>query len=391
MGGSIKIKKVFQLFRDISFILLDRLAVLGTHHHSQSFVFVRVDNIGDFVLWLTSAKLLIQHYSIHGKPNLICNQVCVDLAVAMGWFENVIGIDLKRFICDLHYRWVKLRKISRFGFSVAIQPTFSRAFLVGDSLIRASLAKVRIGSIGDFSNIRPWQKSISDRWFTKLVDADPSAIMELYRNTEFLRNLGLADVRTEIPSIPKLSDLPQEKNISKDYFMLFPGASSPFRQWPTVFFSVVANLIAEKYEWIPVVCGDQSQQELCTRVAEGVDRPSENFSGKTTLPELVEIIRKARLVVTNETSATHIAAGVNTPSVCILGGGHYGRFLPYPDNVKGLKPIPVIKKMNCFGCNWQCLFSQDRTRPYPCVKDVEVEQVMLAVNQALQLQHPKCA
>jgi ADP-heptose:LPS heptosyltransferase len=345
---------------------------------------VRVDGIGDFVLWLPSAKLLCQHYSGIGKPNLICDQTCVDLAVATGWFGNVIGVDhlSGRFGRDLAYRWAKLREVASLGSSIAIQPTFSRVFLGGDTLIRACRAATRIGSVGDYNNVKPWQKAISDRWYTKLVDASPQPMMELERNAEFLRNLGLADARAEIPVIPRLTDLPPDKSVSGDYFVLFPGASSPIKRWPAEGFVAVANLIAEKYGWIPVACGGRSELELCERVLEGVNRPGQNFAGMTTLPELAEIIRKARLVVTNDTSAIHIAAGVDTPSVCILGGGHYGRFLPYPDDVKGRKPIPVIKQMDCFGCSWQCLFTQDRTRPFPCVKDIELEQVVTAVSVA---------
>ncbi len=355
---------------------------VGSRNASLSLV--RVDGIGDFVLWLPSAKLLCQHYSGIGKPNLICDQTCVDLAVATGWFENVIGVDhlSGRFGRDLAYRWAKLREVARLGSSIAIQPTFSRVFLGGDALIRACRAGTSIGSVGDYSNIQPWQKAISDRWYTTLVDASSKPLMELERNAEFLRNLGLADARAEIPIIPRLTDLPPDKNISGDYFVLFPGASSPVRQWPAEGFVAVANSIAQQYGWIPVACGGRSEQELCERVIEGVDRPGRNFAGKTTLPELAEIIRKARLVVTNETSAVHIAAGVDTPSVCILGGGHYGRFLPYPDDVEGRKPIPVIKQMDCFGCSWQCLFTQVRTRPFPCVRDVELEQVVAAVSVA---------
>jgi hypothetical protein len=77
-----------------------------------------------------------------------------------------------------------------------------------------------------------------------------------------------------------------------------------------------------------------------------------------------------------------LAAG-GVPSVCILGGGHYGRFMPYPNHVDGVKPISVIHKMDCFGCNWQCKLTKEQDQAYPCVRDISVKQVLKAVKIAL--------
>jgi hypothetical protein len=67
----------------------------------------------------------------------------------------------------------------------------------------------------------------------------------------------------------------------------------------------------------------------------------------------------------------------------ILGGGHYGRFMPYPNHVDGVKPISVIYKMDCFGCNWQCKLTKEQDQAYPCVRDISVKQVLKAVKIAL--------
>ena len=85
--------------------------------------------------------------------------------------------------------------------------------------------------------------------------------------------------------------------------------------------------------------------------------------GKTSLVELVELLRNALLVLSNETSAVHIGAAVGAPVICILGGGHFGRFLPYvvekPEPSRPT-PIVVVQPMSCFGCNWQCVHPRER-------------------------------
>jgi ADP-heptose:LPS heptosyltransferase len=194
----------------------------------------------------------------------------------------------------------------------------------------------------------------------------------------------MRDAQAGIPMIPKLTDLPPEKQVGKDYFVLFPGASSPIKQWPVEFFAAVANHLVDQFGWIPLVCGGPAEHLLGDQLIKKLNVPNAiNFAGITTLPELTELLRGARLVISNDTSAVHIAAGVGVPSVCILGGGHYGRFMPYPNHVGGVKPVSVIHRMDCFGCNWCCKWTDDASVPYPCVSGVETNQVIAGVDIAL--------
>ncbi len=378
-------RRVFALFRFLVFIVLDKVAIIAARDQIHSLVLVRLDNIGDFILWLPSAEKLCSLYSVNEKPILVCNQTCSELALATNLFSDVIGVDLVRLGRDLKYRFRTLRRIANLGASFAIQPTYSRVFLTGDSIVRASGAKLRIGFDGDLGNICRWQKWISDRWYTKLVSASAMPMMELDRNAEFLRNLGFGDGNAVSPALPKLVELPADKKFADDYFVVFPGASSPTRMWPVESFAKIARQIVDEYGFVPVICGGEMEEELAGRLLRQIgDERGKNYAGKTSLPELAEMMRNARLVVSNETSAIHISAAVSTPSVCILGGGHYGRFIPYSEKISGAKPIPVIKKMDCFGCNWCCCYTNESSRPYPCIEGISIEQVMCAVNLVLK-------
>jgi ADP-heptose:LPS heptosyltransferase len=379
------LKKILLIPRDLALLILDFFAIFTSFKkNSTSGLIVRVDNIGDFILWLPAAEKLCHFFLDNKKPAIVCNQAVAEFAAATGLFSQVLAVDIKRLVRDFRYRWNVLRRISRLGATVAIQPTYSRVFLIGDSLIRASRASSRIGSRGDKSNIRPWQKAISDRWYTLLVNAVSAPIMELERNAEFLRNLGVLAGALEAPFIPKLMDLPASLVIKRDYFVLFPGASLPIKQWPLDSFAAVAIEVNLKRGWIPVICGGPTEQQLCARLQEKINcSHAINLAGETSLLEMIEVLRGASLLISNDTSAVHIAAAVGVPSVCILGGGHYERFMPYSNWCEGAKPIAVIKKMHCFGCNWTCRYSDDNSQPYPCVEGVTIEQVQDAIESAL--------
>lgn len=372
-------KKLFSLFQFTVFHILDTLAALtGGRTHSKGLLLVRLDAIGDFIIWLDSAKEFRRLYP-DGKITLCANSAWFDLAKRLPHWDEVWPIDVQRLNERPIYRFQTLRKIRQAGFEIAIQPTFSRAFLHGDAIVRASGATQRIGSTGDLSYINLHLKSISDRWYTDLVPASQAPLMELERNAEFIRNLSGQDFNARLSVLPKLINLPDRLKISSPYFIVFPGASWCGRQWPVAHFVEVAAQLGRIYGWLPVLCGGPSEIALCQTIGNHSAAPMVNLGGATNLPELVELLRGACILISNETSAVHLAAAVSTPAVCILGGGHFGRFMPYPDNISGTKPVAAIHEMSCYHCNWQCYQPHDPDGPVPCVIEVSVENVLKLV------------
>jgi len=71
-----------------------------------------------------------------------------------------------------------------------------------------------------------------------------------------------------------------------------------------------------------------------------------------------------------------------TKAVCILGGGHFGRFAPYPGHLTN-KPTCIFEKMDCYNCNWDCKFKTAENIPYPCISGVSLDKVWQTVLQLL--------
>lgn len=376
-------KKPLQLLKYIYFYIGDYLfTVKFNKHHSTELLIVRLDAIGDFIIWLDSAKEYRRLYP-QRKITLYANALWYNLAKTLPYWDKVIPIDLPRFSSKPSYRWKLLRNISQAGYSIAIHPTFSRSYYYGDSVIRASRAYERIGSQGDLSNIKVIEKAISDRWYSNLLPATKTPLMELERNAEFIHYLSGQKFTARVSKLLKLSQLPDNLNIDGEYIVIFPGASWHGRQWPPAYFAELSEHIHKLYGFHIIICGSSAEAIICKHVADKSSVASVNLAGKTTLSELTELIRGARLLIANETSAIHIAAAVGTPSVCILGGGHYGRFMPYPEKVEGIKPLTAVIKMDCFNCNWQCNQQYDPSGATPCVLGISVNQVIELAEQAL--------
>lgn len=371
--------------RSISCLLLafERLFFHGKGS-GDAVLLIRLDAIGDFVLWLDSAKVYREIYP-ERKIVLLGNCAWSGLAEGLDYWDEVWPVDTVRLSTDLPYRWRLLRRVACADFGVAIQPTFSRLFFQGDCVVRATGAAVRIGSSGDLSNITDNKKAIGDRWYTRLIPATSQPLMELERNGEFISGLSGSGHAASLPRLPVVAKLPEALRREGNYFIVFPGASWHGRQWPAARFAAVLDQLHQEHGWRPVLCGTAAESSLCASVAALAVTPCINLAGQTTLAEFVEAVRGACLLIGNETSATHIAAAVGTPCVCILGGGHYGRFMPYPDHVEGCKPLAAVHQMACFNCNWQCNQPHDAAGPVPCIAAVSVEQVLENARLAIDL------
>ena len=377
----------FKFIYKYSCLFLDFYVCLGfSRGGKEGVVLIRLDAIGDFIIWLDSAKEFRQIYP-NEKITLIANSAWSDLASSAPYWDEVWSINITKLTQNPIYRWRILRKIRRKNFKIAIQPTFSRAIMYGDSIIRATRSENRIGSMGDMFNISLNDKNISDRWYTKLLPASAEPMMELMRNTEFMRNLSKKNISCALQKWSSSESLRDGLQVRDGYAILFPGASWVGRRWPREKFSEIARWIHAEYGWKIVLCGAHTDFELCEEITRMCGVPCLNFAGHTTLIELFELIRNSNLLISNETSAIHMAVAVNTPSICILGGGHFGRFAPYPDDLVGLKPLIALSKMTCFGCNWACNQDHEKNNSVPCIYDISVEQVIKLVSQSSDLIH----
>ena len=97
----------------------------------NSIIIVRIDAIGDFIIWQDAAK---EYKKIFKNKNitLVCNELYVDLARKIPYFDEVIALDVKKIEKNLLYRFNFIRKIRSKRYFLAISPVYSRTFFGSD-------------------------------------------------------------------------------------------------------------------------------------------------------------------------------------------------------------------------------------------------------------------
>lgn len=374
-----KIKIALKPFAAFLLPWFDRLVLVGQRARPMPdrVLVVRPDAIGDFVLWLDAARQLTDHYRSQGRHiTLLANAAWAPWAQSLGLADTVWPLQPSTFIKNLRYRARWIRQVHAAGFGTVIHPTFSREMVTGDAIVRASAATHRIGSVGDTTNVGPRLKRVADRWYTQLVPAAPGQRMELQRHAEFLGGLTGHPRPARMPLLVDRGAAPLQRP-STPYAVLFPAASWAGRMWPAERFVELARRLRARGLAV-VVAGGPHDGPFADPIVYALPGQVSNMVGQTSLQDLAEVLRHARLVVTNETSTVHIAAAVRAPTLCILGGGHFGRFVPYdlgPGVPIDRAPVAAFTAMSCYGCNWTCIHSRPAGRPVLCIDRIGVEQV----------------
>lgn len=351
---------------------------------------VRLDRIGDVVLWLPAAQRLAEAWRERGyRVVAVVRTECAALVQGLAGVDDVLSVDCSRFRLAPAYRARVLMAVRRVGAELAAEPTPSRVPSLGDAILRFSGAGRRVGWVGDASRVTPLEKRLGDRAYTELVPNPPGEESVLRINEAFLDRMAVPAVPMERSPLPRRPLAGVE--VSAPLYVLVPGAGERHRQWPAERFARLAALIHRETGWSGVICGSGSDRETAGRIMTEARVPLIDLTGRTALAQLAEVIAGSALVVSNETGTVHIAASLRVPSVCITGGGHYGRFVPYPASrlLDHAPPQVVHHSMPCFGCNWHCHFRPTSDGCAPCIDGVTVERAADAVRATLKTSAPQ--
>jgi ADP-heptose:LPS heptosyltransferase len=370
------------LFRITRFILL-KLPMLfkyfAKHRKPQRrLLIIKTDAIGDYILFRNFIEVLksskqYEDYEIH----LLANPLCKDLA--LNYDADFVDEFIFTRADDLyHSPWQTLKlgwKLFGKNYQTVLHPTHARTF-INDGLAGLTAAKQIIGFEGDTERIALKYKNKTDKYYTEKIVIPRSIYFEFDMTRFFFESVLKQAVELYGPNI-KYNSTPQAG------IVIFPGAGVFKRSWETGHFLQLIKLIMAQTSRTIYLAGGPSEVSIGSYLEDSLPKQGiVNLINKTSLPQLIDLIGNADFIVSNETSAIHIAAATQTKCVCILGGGKFDRFAPYPEYMVN-KPICVYYKMDCYYCNWDCKFITAETEPYPCINNVTLDAVWKIVQTFL--------
>ena len=102
---------------------------------------------------------------------------------------------------------------------------------------------------------------------------------------------------------------------------LNPGAEyGPAKRWPPERFAAVAREVSRRLApcvWL--LFGGTNDWELCREIARAAAVNALNLAGRTSLRQLMALLKLCRVLLTNDTGPMHLAAALGTPVVVPFG------------------------------------------------------------------------
>lgn len=162
----------------------------------------------------------------------------------------------------------------------------------------------------------------------------PEGFPEIDRHLELMGFLGIASQgrHLEMPVFENekrnFGMLSSELGLRpKKYVCVHPGARDTRRWWSPANFAQVADAIAEKGYRI-VLTGTEIDRSTVNEVAAKMKSRPVDLTGKTELGTLALLIKNSKMLLSNDTGVSHIAAAMSTPSVVIFLASDPTRWAP---------------------------------------------------------------
>ena len=192
--------------KGIIYELIGWLASLGPRKHSsgKKLLVIRVDEIGDFMLWHSFLKEIATADAYKGYEFHFCgNQSWKSLFNQFDaeWVSKSFWMDKIRFKKELGYRYGFLKQVYKEQYDVVINPSFSRDKRYDDSIVKAAKATERIGMVANLESIQPYEVGYDRHLYTQLFDHPEKPVFEFYRNrlfTEFIKQDKSSITHTKI-------------------------------------------------------------------------------------------------------------------------------------------------------------------------------------------------
>jgi ADP-heptose:LPS heptosyltransferase len=322
--------------------LITFFASIGSRNRNttEKVLIIRVDEIGDYLLWRKFIKEIVEAS--------ICNQKEVYFVGNAGWktlfeleftknpFTKVYWLNKNLFKTSILYRFRFSRQLFQAHYSIVINPTYSRAKRVDDTLVKAAKASSNYGFVRNNENYLPYEQSYDKNLYNNLLPINQKPVFELNRNkafTEWITQNKSLISNTYLADTTSLPEVKTKYQIPENYFVLFPGSRSNKRIWSAENFNFVSNYLYEKYKITVILAGASSDRQYGAAFENNYTHPTINLIGKTSLPETLALLKGAKCSLSVDTGSIHLAASVNCLSFGIFNGSQYGRFSPYPNSV----------------------------------------------------------
>jgi lipopolysaccharide heptosyltransferase I len=332
---------------------------------SPRFLIIRLGSLGDVVHGIPAAAALRRHFPQAG----------------IDWLVDPRYLELLNLVEGLNHRIpFDPRGLTRGGaWSVVgdLRRTRYDAVLDMQGLVKSAAIARLVGARRTIGFPRAHlRERLAELFYTATPDPDAAAHV-IDKGLSLLAPLGVVDRTITFPiAVPRSSVAAAlaERFAPDGYALINPGAAWPNKRWPPARFGAVAAATHREHGLRSIVLWGPGEEALASSVVAASGGAAE-AAPPTTIPDIVAITHRARLMVSGDTGPLHIGGAVGTPLVALFGP-------TYPERNGPWSPHDVVLS-RVHTCS--CLYERRCRREIPCIDDIVVEEVVHAVRQRLSI------
>ncbi len=341
------------------------------------------DGIGDFVVSSEAIRKLVAQHGAEAVSLIVSHHVLSlvkqlfpeveTLAIVpghAGWAEKMLGLrglksviqgrSFEEVICLRHYR-------------TAYEEDILRALNARRVTLLTNQSRIKRGvgppdAPDNFFYVEPWQPAPEE--------GRSELPREWYFHAAVLSTSFGRIVRADSMQ-PNWDAYRTTRERLHPFMLIAPLAGGRIRDLPQNLVEAAALKASEHGLNSMMLTGSREQAERLKCYAEklsiALPACSVEVFHPADLPAFVRLISKARIVLTAESSAAHLATALDKPTLAFIGGGHYGWFAPW---TRSSKQLWLTQNLPCFDCNWRCCYP----RPL-CLTDISLKRVQAAITE----------
>ncbi|OGX16436.1 MAG: lipopolysaccharide heptosyltransferase II [Omnitrophica WOR_2 bacterium RBG_13_41_10] len=318
-------------------------------------LFITLSNIGDCLLSLPALDYLRESF-VDSFITVMAGPRAKDI------FENNPAIH-QLIIFDKHSglkeKIALFHKLKREKFDVVVDLRNSFFGLMLPAKFKTS----------PFLRLPKYIKHMSQQHLYRVISA-------LGKPASSLKNIQSKFFFSQVSDRVALDNLLSHSGINKDskIIVVSAGARSHTKRWPKEKFVKLTSLLIEDLKVRVVLVGDKNDLTVNKYITDNLKNPILDLTGCTDIAQLACVVKKANLVVTNDSAVLHMAGYLNTPTVAIFGPTDEGKYGPWSD-----VSIVIKKDLFCRPCEEaQCRFATPK-----CLGVIKVEDVLRGVRDIL--------
>jgi heptosyltransferase-2 len=337
-------------------------------HDSIRKILIRSVNwIGDAVMTTPAISVIREHFP-HAEITILANALVSQLFLQHPGIDNIITFDrqVKHHGVAGRLRLAAELRKHAFDLAVILPNSFGSALVPWLAGIPNRIGKCSDGRTFMLSGRYKVAKGVA-----------PCHEVEYYLN--LMKHFGITGSCTR----PHLYITPDEEDrasatlseygIQPNVFVLGinPGASyGSAKRWYPDRFAQVARRLADEWSAKVVIFGGPGEAAIAADIESRLEGTAVNVAGKTTMRELMALIKRCNFFITNDSGPMHIAAAFDVPLVAIFGSTDHTGTSPYNG-----KAVVVRSEAECAPCKLRECPTDHR-----CMTAVTVDDVVTSAN-----------